>query len=289
MQILQDYMLYPAQITLQLKPVPAYEMTLHTLYDNILTTGDSFAKVLKMGCAVLIDMSFVHSFEDTIPPVGHFKEHAPLVTALKGWLRGYTTGLDQVGPCEATYLKNSYLAQLVNLLAIAHWESDSKVRRTQEAIKHVLSLPLSECSPLVHAEVLPKHLATAKEESLQYLLARLFELNLKQGDEQLQKDLTILSKLANKRTNFTLKQDKLKPSYQGRTDEVAVLLPLNTALKFMLSNSILELGVKLRSLADDLGISVEQLEELLNVYETTSLPQLLKIFKRLGVQPDFNF
>lgn len=389
MQILQDYLLYPAKITLQLQPTPIYEMALHTRYDELLTTGDSFANVLKMGSAVLIDMSFVQSFEEPIHPVGKFTEHAALVNALRGWLRDYTTGLDNTSPCEATYLKNCYLAQLINLLTIAHWDSEPQKERAKTAIKHLLELPLQECSPIVHAEVLPKTLANAKETSLQYLLARLFELNLartghdalhdagnavkartvagagaeagngneteteteadkadsnqalkavkaaktekaekaesgkasKPGNkakgetgnvgqrpnhgksqtpsqtqsqaqehgDALQKDIIFLSKLANKRTNFTLNQDKLKPSAQGRQDELAVLLPLNTALKFMLSNSILELQVKMRNLADDLGLSVEQLEEQLNVYETTPLPQLLKIFKCLGTQPDFHF
>lgn len=289
MSLLQDYLIYPARLSLQLDPAPFYSVAIRTRQEDIFTRGTSFANALKMSTAVLIDMGNAQALEDNIPTVGVFKQQATLVSNLKTWLKNYTTGLEESAPFEATYLKYSYLAQIVNLFALSRLESEAAIQQTDAALQLVLKLPLAACPQHITPEQLPKPLTKAKANSVLYLLARLFEMAPQDSNPETAQAIQFLSKIANKRTCMPLNPKKFKEIVTKQQDEIAVLLPLHTALKFMLCDAILEHRVKLRTLADDLHCSKEHLEEELNLYKESKLSDLMIIFNRLGLSPEFYF
>lgn len=293
MDTLQDHLIYPAELTLQVGAEPLYQVQVRTQREVLHTTGNSLDKVQKMASSVLIDMSYAMALEDTLPPAGHFVQNSKLYSRLKSWLKLYRIrdlkNNNHSNDCELSFIKSSYLAQLINLQAVAHLDSANLLEQTQQALDVLLDTPLSNCPEQIDPQNLSKPLALAKEPSILYLLARLYTKAQQSGDDQLLQAVELLSKVANKRINLPLKPNKLKTYHQELKDEVAVLIPLSTALKFILCNSILEHRVKLRNLAEDLHIGKEQLEEQLNFYNPVSIQDLLLIFSRLGLNPDLSF
>lgn len=288
MDTLQDHLIYPAELTLQIGTDPIYQVQVRTKKEILHTTGNSLDKAQKMASSVLIDMSYAMALEDTLPPAGRFNQNSKLYNRLHSWLNLYKLRNNE-NIYEVSFIKASYLAQLINLQAVAHLDSANLLEQTQQALDILLEYPLTKCPEQIDPQNLSKPLAQAKEQSILYLLARLYTMAQQSGDVKLLQAVELLSKVANKRTNLPLKPNKLKTYHQNLKDEVAVLIPLNTALKFILCNSILEHRVKLRNLAEDLHISKEQLEEQLNFYNPVSLQDLLLIFSRLGLNPDLSF
>lgn len=129
---------------------------------------------------------------------------------------------------------------------------------------------------------------TASPKSVDHLLANIQSQALK-NEPDVVAACEHLLELRQRREELLLKKASLK-SRLPLQDEIAVLLPLNTALQVVLCNVILEHNVKLRALADDMLISKDKLEELLNIYNGEApIKHLLALFNRLGISPNCYF
>lgn len=293
MDHLQDHLIYPASLELKFGLIPMYQIFVRTQKEELYTNANSFDKALKMSSSVLLDISYALALEETIPSSARFKQHEQLFNQIKTWLTPYQVPHEEVD-FQATFLKAGYLAEMVNLIAIANLDSFNLCNETHHAIQSVLQIPLQDLTEFTPNNIstkvkIPRNFTIAKQSSLQYLLGQLFVMNQDQAQSEQLEAILLLGKVANKRIQTPLANMKLKPYHENLQDEVAVVLPLTAVFKIILCNTILSHRVKIRDLADDLHIPREVLEEQLSMYSSSTLDELLLIFNRLGLRPNMDF
>lgn len=312
---LLDYLIYPAQTSIEFCPELTYKIRLQTQQEELLTSGSSFENACKMASSILIDMSFAQAFEESIPPSAAFTVYSDLVKSLKAWLAPLPILKDVPDKEERlnfneTFIKASYLCQIVNLITVADHISTEQKDKVQDCINRLLKQPLDNLNPPSVAKTAqekgetkdsvqtskPKKGAKSKSTNsprtnpdlVLYLFFSIKDYAQQNQDSTLIDACNELIELTAKLPNMFVRNHKLKKRTPLQA-EFAVLIPLNATLKFILCNAILTHKVKLKDLADDLVLSKDELLEKLDFYSSTPVVELNDIFHRLGISPDCSF